>query len=122
MALTLVNLIDTFDEWRIKTNDISLAVGDLATLGTTNKSSAVEEKTNHLPIFFLNKYYSLLKYIFCFKASDKVIAAAILILRDLAFLLNGIFNLSYELLCTSLGTPALSLPKSKVSLALNLKL
>jgi len=42
MALTLVNLIDTFDEWRIKTNDISSAVGDLATLGTTNKSSAVD--------------------------------------------------------------------------------
>ena len=41
MALTIVNLIDTFDEWRIKTNTIATSGGDLATLSTTDKTSLV---------------------------------------------------------------------------------
>ena len=41
MALTTVNLIDTFDEWRIKTNTIATTGGDLATLSTTDKTSLV---------------------------------------------------------------------------------
>ena len=41
MALTTVNLIDTFDEWRIKTNTIATSGGDLATLSTTDKTSLV---------------------------------------------------------------------------------
>ena len=41
MALVTVNLIDTFDEWRIKTNSIGSNTGDLTTLVTTDKSSIV---------------------------------------------------------------------------------
>ena len=41
MALVTVNLIDTFDEWRIKTNSLGSNTGDLATLSTTDKSSIV---------------------------------------------------------------------------------
>lgn len=55
MALVTVNLVDTFDEWRIKTNSISTNGGDLTTLTTTDKSdlvSAVNEvkttSTNNL--------------------------------------------------------------------------
>ena len=55
MALVTVNLVDTFDEWRVKTNSISTNGGDLTTLTTTDKSdlvSAVNEvkttSTNNL--------------------------------------------------------------------------
>ena len=41
MALQVVNLTDTFDEWRIKTNLTATQFGDLTTLSTTNKSSLV---------------------------------------------------------------------------------
>ena len=41
MALTVVNLTDTFDEWRIKTNTLGTNTGDLATLSTTAKGSLV---------------------------------------------------------------------------------
>jgi hypothetical protein len=41
MALVTVNLVDTFDEWRIKTNSISSNGGDLTTLTTTDKSDLV---------------------------------------------------------------------------------
>ena len=41
MAVTVVNLTDTFDEWRIKTNSLGTGMGDLTTLSTTNKSSLV---------------------------------------------------------------------------------
>ena len=41
MAIVTVNLVDTFDEWRVKTNSISTNGGDLTTLTTTNKSSLV---------------------------------------------------------------------------------
>ena len=41
MALTVVSLTDTFDEWRIKTNTLGTNTGDLATLSTTAKGSLV---------------------------------------------------------------------------------
>ena len=41
MALQVVNLTDTFDEWRLKTNLTAAQFGDLTTLSTTNKSSLV---------------------------------------------------------------------------------
>lgn len=41
MALVTVNLVDTFDEWRLKTNSLGSNTGDLATLATTDKSSIV---------------------------------------------------------------------------------
>ena len=41
MAIVTVNLVDTFDEWRVKANSISTNGGDLTTLTTTNKSSLV---------------------------------------------------------------------------------
>ena len=41
MALQVVNLTDTFDEWRIKDNLTAVQFGDLSTLSTTNKSSLV---------------------------------------------------------------------------------
>ena len=41
MALTVVNLTDTFDEWRIKTNTLGTNTGDLTTLSTTAKGSLV---------------------------------------------------------------------------------
>ena len=41
MALQVVNLTDTFDEWRVKTNLTATQFGDLTTLSTTNKSSLV---------------------------------------------------------------------------------
>ena len=41
MALQVVNLTDTFNEWRLKTNLTATQFGDLTTLSTTNKSSLV---------------------------------------------------------------------------------
>ena len=41
MALQVVNLTDTFDEWRIKTNTTATQFGDLASLSTTDKTSLV---------------------------------------------------------------------------------
>ena len=41
MALVTVNLLDTFDQWRLKTNDLGVKQGDLTTLTTTNKSNIV---------------------------------------------------------------------------------
>jgi hypothetical protein len=41
MAVTVVNLTDTFDEWRLKTNTLGTNTGDLATLSTTAKGSLV---------------------------------------------------------------------------------
>ena len=41
MALVVVNLTDTFDEWRIKTNSLGTNTGDLTTLSTTAKGSLV---------------------------------------------------------------------------------
>ena len=41
MALVTVNLLDTFDQWRLKTNDLGVNQGDLTTLTTTNKSTIV---------------------------------------------------------------------------------
>ena len=41
MALVVVNLTDTFDEWRIKTNSLGTQTGDLTTLSTTAKGSLV---------------------------------------------------------------------------------
>ena len=42
MSIVTVNLVDTFDEWRIKTNNISITTGNLSSLNTTNKNSLVE--------------------------------------------------------------------------------
>jgi len=41
MALHQVTLSDSFEQWRVKTNAIDNAVGDLATLNTVNKTSLV---------------------------------------------------------------------------------
>jgi len=41
MALIVVNLTDTFEDWRTKANSSISQVGDLATLATTNKASIV---------------------------------------------------------------------------------
>ena len=41
MSVVTVNLIDTFDEWRIKTNTLGSETGDLTTLTTTAKGSIV---------------------------------------------------------------------------------
>ena len=41
MALQVVNLTDTFDEWRVKTNLTATQFGDLTTLSTTNKTNLV---------------------------------------------------------------------------------
>jgi hypothetical protein len=41
MAVTVVNLTDTFDEWRIKTNTLGTNTGDLTTLSTTAKNTLV---------------------------------------------------------------------------------
>jgi len=41
MALVTVNLLDTFDQWRLKTNDLGVKQGDLTTLTTTNKTNIV---------------------------------------------------------------------------------
>mgnify|MGYP001498162752 CR=1 FL=1 len=39
MAIQVVNLTDTFDEWRVKDNLTAANFGDLSTLSTTDKSS-----------------------------------------------------------------------------------
>lgn len=39
MAIQVVNLTDTFDEWRVKDNLTASNFGDLSTLSTTDKSS-----------------------------------------------------------------------------------
>ena len=41
MAIQVVNLTDTFDEWRVKSNLTASQFGDLTALSTTNKSSLV---------------------------------------------------------------------------------
>ena len=41
MSLVIVDLVDTFDEWRIKTNTLGSDTGDLATLSTVDKTSLV---------------------------------------------------------------------------------
>jgi hypothetical protein len=41
MALQVVNLTDTFDEWRVKNNLTASQFGDLTTLTTTDKTSLV---------------------------------------------------------------------------------
>jgi len=41
MAITVVNLTDTFDEWRVKTNAVHELAGDLTTLSTTAKGTLV---------------------------------------------------------------------------------
>ena len=41
MAIQVVNLTDTFDEWRVKDNLTASNFGDLTALSTTNKSSLV---------------------------------------------------------------------------------
>ena len=41
MAIQVVNLTDTFEQWRVKTNLTASQFGDLTALSTTNKSSLV---------------------------------------------------------------------------------
>ncbi len=41
MALVVVNLTDTFDEWRTKTNSSIAQIGDLSSLATANQASIV---------------------------------------------------------------------------------
>lgn len=41
MATIIINITDTFDEWRLKTNSISSSIGDVTVLATTDKSSLV---------------------------------------------------------------------------------
>ena len=41
MAVTVVNLTDTFEQWRVKTNSLGTSQGDLTTLSTTAKNTLV---------------------------------------------------------------------------------
>ena len=41
MALIVVNLTDTFDEWRTKTNSSIAQIGDLSSLASSNQASIV---------------------------------------------------------------------------------
>jgi len=41
MAIVSVNLVDTFDEWRVKTNSLGTETGDLTGLSTSDKASIV---------------------------------------------------------------------------------
>ena len=41
MAITVVNLTDTFEQWRVKTNTLGTNTGDLTTLSTTAKNTLV---------------------------------------------------------------------------------
>ena len=41
MAVVTVNLLDTFDQWRLKTNDLGVNLGDLTSLTTTDKTNIV---------------------------------------------------------------------------------
>lgn len=41
MAVTVVELTDTFDSWRIKTNNVSSYVGDVSNLDTTANGNVV---------------------------------------------------------------------------------
>ena len=41
MALVTVNLVDTFEQWRVKTNTIASNGGDLTSLATSDKTSLV---------------------------------------------------------------------------------
>ncbi len=41
MTQVTVNLTDTFEDWRVKTNQIATNQGDLATLTTTAKNNMV---------------------------------------------------------------------------------
>lgn len=41
MPTVTVNLTDTFDQWRLKTNNLGAGVGDIANLATTDKSNIV---------------------------------------------------------------------------------
>jgi|SaaInlV_165m_DNA_1040744.scaffolds.fasta_scaffold04509_3 hypothetical protein len=41
MPVVTVNLLDTFDQWRLKTNDLGSNLGDLANLTTTDKTNIV---------------------------------------------------------------------------------
>lgn len=41
MSMVEVNQTDTFDQWRIKTNEISTNIGDLQSLATAEKSNVV---------------------------------------------------------------------------------
>ena len=41
MAVTVVELTDTFDSWRIKTNNVSSTLGDVDSLTTTANSNLV---------------------------------------------------------------------------------
>jgi hypothetical protein len=41
MAVVTVNLLDTFDQWRLKTNDLGTNLGDLTTLTTSDKTNIV---------------------------------------------------------------------------------
>ena len=53
MAIQVVNLTDTFDQWRVKDNLTASNFGDLTALATTDKSSLVsainEINTNNFP-------------------------------------------------------------------------
>lgn len=42
MSIISVLITDTFDQWRIKTNQITALIGDLVSLLTTNKTTVVE--------------------------------------------------------------------------------
>ena len=42
MTQVVVNLTDTFEQWRVKTNQVCENQGDIATLTTTDKDSLVD--------------------------------------------------------------------------------
>ena len=41
MSVVTVNLLDTFDQWRLKTNDLGTNLGDLTSLTTSDKTNIV---------------------------------------------------------------------------------
>ena len=50
MAAIIVNIIDTFDQWRKKTNDISLVMGDFSSLKPSESSLVRAINTNYTNI------------------------------------------------------------------------
>lgn len=54
MSVINVDENNTFEEWRVKTNQVSQAVGDMATLGTENNGNLVEavNEVNNLSLVY----------------------------------------------------------------------
>lgn len=60
MAIITINLVDTFNQWRVKSNTISALTGDLVLLNTTDKTSIVNA-INQLNIDVTNKLQNVVE-------------------------------------------------------------